>query len=216
MTVVTDRAPDEAATALLALHGVRLLGYADHAAIAALAYLDPTEVRELLLDGEAHGWVRRTTFGGNSGWSITDLGRLENERALAAELDRLGTRAEVEAAHDAFLPLNERLGQLMTRWQIRPTRHDASAANDHRDARYDDEVVRGLGRLLDDLRPVTAALTEGVPRFGIHQRRLDHAMTHARSLRKAWVDAPDRPSVNLAWIALHEDLLATLGIPRDG
>jgi hypothetical protein len=31
---------------------------------------------------------------------------------------------------------------------------------------------------------------------------------------RAWVDAPGRDSCHILWIQFHEDLLATLGIPR--
>jgi hypothetical protein len=31
---------------------------------------------------------------------------------------------------------------------------------------------------------------------------------------RAWVDAPDRDSCHILWIQFHEDLLATLGVPR--
>jgi hypothetical protein len=34
------------------------------------------------------------------------------------------------------------------------------------------------------------------------------------NLEKAWVDSPTLPSLNIVWIQLHEDLLATLNIPR--
>lgn len=199
---------------LLTLHGVRLLGFTTPQKIAALYALDPNEVSEHLLDAEAFGWARRTIFGGDQGWSLTDAGRARNEALLAAELDATGARESVVDAHTAFLPLNDRLGPLMTRWQLRPTAADPMAANDHRDAAHDDRVVRGLGRLVADLRPVTAQLTATLPRLGLHQRRLEDALLRVRSLENAWVDSPDLPSLNLVWIQLHEDLLATLGIPR--
>lgn len=49
--------------------------------------LDRTEVWENVLDFEAFEWVTRSEFAGNAGWSLTDSGRAENERRLAAELD---------------------------------------------------------------------------------------------------------------------------------
>ena len=79
-------------SALLALHGVRLLGYASSGEVAGRFGLDRAVTAEHLLDAEAHGWVRRTEFAGRSGWSITDRGRAENERQLALELDAAGAR----------------------------------------------------------------------------------------------------------------------------
>ena len=204
----------ESSVELLTLHGVRICGFPSVRQVATLYDLDPAEVEEYLLDAEAYGQARRTDFAGQCGWSLTERGREHDERLLARELDDSGGRAEVTAAHRAFLPLNHRLGELMTRWQIRPTPQDRAAPNDHRDAGYDDRVAAALGRLIEDLRPVTTAVTAVLPRFGVHQPRLDHALTQVQALRNAWVDSIEVPSVNLVWIQLHEDLLATLGIAR--
>lgn len=74
----------------LALHGPRVLGFGSAARVAARYRLDPDQVHEFLLDFEACGWVRHSSFAGSSGWSLTDSGRSENERRLAIELDRAG------------------------------------------------------------------------------------------------------------------------------
>ena len=74
----------------LALHGVRVLGFATPSRIADRYRLDLDAVQELLLDHEARGWISHLSFAGSSGWSLTDTGRSENERRLAAELDRAG------------------------------------------------------------------------------------------------------------------------------
>jgi hypothetical protein len=100
---------------LLALHGVRILGYATSGEVAARYRLDPGEAHEHLLDAEARGWVRSAAFAGRSGWSITDRGRCENERQLAEELEAVGARPVATEVHAAFLPLNRRFGTACTR-----------------------------------------------------------------------------------------------------
>jgi hypothetical protein len=40
------------------------------------------------------------------------------------------------------------------------------------------------------------------------------ALSKAETGQRAWVDAFDRDSCHMVWIQFHEDLLATLGIPR--
>ena len=72
----------------LALHGPRVLGFASASRIAARYGLDVDTVDEALRDFQARGWVRHTSFAGSSGWSLTDAGRIENEKRLAIELDR--------------------------------------------------------------------------------------------------------------------------------
>ena len=208
---MTGHQSDEAT---LALHGVRVLGYTSAAKVAALYELAADSTTEHLLDAEARGWVPQTSFGGADGWSMTESGRAHGERLLAEELDRAGSRGEVIEAHATFRPLNRELGELMTQWQVRPTREDALAPNDHRDAGYDDAVVRRLARLLDQTRPVTDQLAQALDRLSVHQPRIDHALKRIEKLENAWVDSPTLPSLNIVWIQLHEDLLATLNLPR--
>ncbi|GAA1173826.1 hypothetical protein GCM10009584_13720 [Ornithinimicrobium humiphilum] len=200
--------------ALLSVHGVRVLGHASAREVAALYDLDAAEVEEHLLDAEARGHVRRPAFVPSSRWSVTDLGREHGERLLAEELDGLGVREQVAEGHRRFVPLNRRLGPLMTRWQLRPTADDPLAANDHTDHRYDDRVLRELDRLAQVLGEVTAGLRTALPRLGVHQPRVDVAVASAVAGDLRWVDSPEVASVNLVWIQLHEDLLATLGLQR--
>jgi hypothetical protein len=198
----------------LALHGVRVLGFPTSARIAARFGLDREAVEEDLLDAEARGWVRTLTFGATSGWSLTDAGRTEGERRLSAELDRTGCRAAVTSVHARFLPLNRRFGVACTDWQVRPTRLDPMALNDHTDWRWDERVLRtlaSLGRAFRDLCDELAAL---LTRFDGYGDRFSSALREVEAGRRGWLDAPDRDSCSLLWIQFHEDLLATLGIPR--
>ncbi len=142
----------------LALHGVRVLGFPTSSRIAGRFGLSPGAVQEALLDFEARGWVRQLSFAGQSGWSLTDAGRAENERRLAAELDRAGARDAVTRAHATFVPLNRRFGAACTDWQIRPTQFDSMAFNDHADWRWDDRVLRTLASVATTFRLLCAQL----------------------------------------------------------
>jgi hypothetical protein len=193
--VVHRSTPDD-----LALHGVRVLGFATAARVAARYGLDAGSVEELLRDFEASGWVRHSSFAGTSGWSVTDGGRAENEQRLAAELDRIGARDTFVAAHQAFLPLNEQLGKACTDWQVRPTRFDPLAFNDHTDWRWDERVLRILAVIDDAFRAVCDRLTACLARFDGYADLYSSARRLADAGQRAWVDA--------------HDLLATLGIPR--
>ena len=198
----------------LALHGVRVLGFPTASRVAARYGLPPDMVGEALLDFEARGWIRQLSFGGSSGWSLTGAGRAENARRLAAELGRAAARDTVARAHAAFLPLNRRFGAACTDWQIRPTRLDPMAFNDHTDWGWDERVLRTLGSVAASFRLLCAQLTEGLARFGGYADRYSSALGQVDRGHRAWVDAPDRDSCHMLWIQFHEDLLATLGIPR--
>ena len=199
---------------LLTLHGVRVLGSPAADTLARRFRLDADEVREALLDAQAFGWVTRYDFFGDITWSLTDAGRVHEERLLAAELDAAGARDVVIAAHADFLPLNRLHGQACTDWQLRPTSWDPAARNDHSDLRWDTAALNGLERADAGLTEICGRLTAVLTRFDGYAEAHHGALQHVRHGDGAWLDGTDRASCQLVWIGFHEDLLATLGIPR--
>ena len=206
--------PHVSAPGDLALHGVRVLGFATSSRVAGRYGLDAGATGESLLDFEARGWVRQLSFAGSSGWSLTDAGRAEDEKRLAAELDLAGARDIVTGAHQTFLPLNRRLGAACTDWQIRPAPGDPMAFNDHTDWRWDERVLRTLTWLEGPFGRLGDQLAGCLERFGGYRDRYSSALARAMTGQKAWVDGHDRDSCHTVWIQFHEDLLATLGLPR--
>jgi hypothetical protein len=199
---------------LLVLHSVRIQGMADDDAVAVRFGLDRADTRELLLDDEAYGWVRRAAFGGTAGWSLTDRGRAEDDRRLAEELADADVRGAVERAHEAFGPLNARLLQACTDWQLLPGQDDRLAPNTHTDPEWDSRVLDELGALRDELRPLVASLASVLARFEGYDTRFAAALDRARAGQGEWVAGTGLSSCHTVWMELHEDLLSTLGIPR--
>jgi hypothetical protein len=119
----------------------------------------------MLLNFEARGWVRHTGFAGSAGWSVTDTGRIENERRLAIELERAGARDIVTRVHAQFIPLNRRLGTACTNWQIRPTAADPMVFNDHTDWAWDERILQALASLDRAFRHSCGRLAEYLQRF---------------------------------------------------
>lgn len=198
---------------MLALHGVRVLGGPSVEAIARRFDLPAAAVHEHLLDAQAMGWVSRHDFFGET-WSLTGPGRRVEEAMLAGELAATGTADLVRQAHQAFLPLNTRHGRACTDWQITPTRADPLAANDHTDPVRDDRVLEVLEDIDRQFAGIVAGLSAALSRFDGYGQAHRSALARARAGRAGWIDAPDRASCQLVWIQFHEDLLATLGIPR--
>lgn len=206
--------PHESSVDDLALHGVRILGFASSGRVAARFGVPAEEVDDLLLDHEARGWVARSSFAGRSGWAITPSGREENERRLAAELSAAAARPVVAAAYQTFLPLNLRLTRAVTDWQIRPDRLDPMAANDHGDFAWDQRVLRSLTTIGGELRLVVGPVALLLRRFEGYADRYAAALLRVEHGQPRWLDAPDLDSVHTVWMQLHEDLIATLGILR--
>lgn len=199
---------------LLTLHGVRVLGFADTAAVARRFDLDAATTGEHLLDAEANRWLTRTAFAGTAGWSLTDRGRKENERQLAAELARTGQADDVRGAYDMFVPLNGVVLRACTDWQLRPEPGNRLAPNDHTDPTWDDAVLTTLHGVNDALGPLVGRLAAVLARFRGYDTRFHAALTRARAGDTAWVDRTDIDSCHRVWFELHEDLVATLGVDR--
>jgi hypothetical protein len=199
---------------LLVLHGVRLTGVADEVGVAGRFGLERGVTAELLLDFQAFGWIGWSEFAGSGGWSLTDAGRVENERQLADELDQAGGREVVQGVYEEFLPLNERLQRICTDWQIRPTATDALAFNDHSDPDWDRRVVDELSALAQTLHTVSARIGAVLDRLQGYDTRFAAALDRVRAGDGAWVDRTGADSCHTIWFELHEDLIATLGLTR--
>ena len=202
---------------LLVLHAVRVLGTGDDRAVAARYGLDAAEVHEELLDLEAFGLVTWAEFAGTGGWSLTERGRAEDGRRLAAELAAVPRApAVVREVLAGFDPLNARLRQACTDWQLRPVAGGRLAVNDHDDAAWDGRVLDELGAVVDGVAPLLAGLVAVLARFEGYDARLDDALAAARAGDGSRVAGLGAASVHGVWMELHEDLLATAGVPRGG
>jgi hypothetical protein len=199
---------------LLTLHAVRIKGMTDSYAISRRFALDRGMVQALLLDYEAYGWVQHVEFADVSGWALTNAGRDEDNRRLAAELEAAQAREAVVRSHAAFVPLNTRFLEAMTKWQVRPTPWDSMAAHDHSDWRWDERVLESLSSLLRKLRPIGEQLAEALTRFVGYPDRFAAAVDRVNQGQRTYVDEPKIDSCHTVWFELHEDLLSTLGLER--
>ena len=191
---------------VLVLQAVRTLGYGDTARIAVRVGLPEDEVREHLLDAQAHGWAAYSSYAGEGGWSLTEAGRAQGERLLAAELDDAGARAAVAEVYQDFLPLNEVVAAACTAWQLaemgigEPTMTLA-------------ETIATLQGPANALARVEERLISHLHRFAGYHHRFTTALTKAGD-EPAWITGTDRDSCHRVWFELHEDLIATLGLVR--
>jgi hypothetical protein len=199
---------------LLVLHAVRLIGFADSDAVVARAGTGADATLRALHAAEREGWVRHFAFADLGGWSLTDAGKVENERQLALERKHADPENTIAAVYRDFLPLNTRLVRAVTDWQIRPSDTDQFAPNDHGDGVWDGRVLAELRALGAELAPVAERLSAVLTRFEGYTDRYEAARHRAVSGQPHWIDKTDVDSCHRVWFQLHEDLLATLGIDR--
>jgi hypothetical protein len=202
--------PPATDTGLLVLHALRCVGTAGLARVAAATGLGESDVESELIDHAVAGLVTRIAAFGV--WSLTDTGRVVDAERITDELESAGARTAVTAAFDGFLVLNPELLDLCTAWQLRSI-DGVMIANDHSDPSYDARVLDRFAEFDQRAAVVGAELSSALPRFGRYRARLTEALDRATAGELAYV-ADSTASYHVVWAELHEDLLATLGIPR--
>jgi len=203
--------PHRTSTDLMVLHALRCIGFAGPARVAAATGLTESDAESELIDLAVAGLVTHTS-GEFGGWGLTEAGRTVDAARIAEELDGSGTRSAVSKAYDEFLPLNQDLLYLCTAWQLR-TIDGVVTPNDHRDEDYDGRVLDRFAEFDQRADPICADLSGALARFSLYRVRLADALTRARSGALDYV-ADNLESYHTVWFQLHEDLLATLGLPR--
>ncbi|MBB2942496.1 hypothetical protein FB565_002209 [Actinoplanes lutulentus] len=194
------------------LHTLRCIGYAELPRVSRITGLTEPDAESELIDLAVAGLVTRTKGELGGGWGLTEPGRAEDARRTAAELEDTGARPAVTEAYQRFLVLNPELLDLCSAWQMRVVEGFAEV-NDHTDKDYDARVLARFADLDRRADPVCAELTEALPRFGGYRIRLTAALDRVHAGDREYL-ADGLESYHAVWFQLHEDLLATLGIPR--
>jgi hypothetical protein len=203
--------PDRATLSLL--HSIRLGGVAPVPELSRRSGLSLDVVSDGIEALRLAGWARFVD-GALEGWMLTAAGRAEGERLLAAELEAVGHRERVALAHEEFVPLNTRLLQVCTDWQVIRV-EGVEVPNDHADEARDIRVLERLAVLHIEARPVVRRLAGALERFGEYEQRLQQALDRTLAGSTEWFTRPGIDSYHTVWFELHEDLLATLGLSRN-
>lgn len=177
------------------LHALRCMGFTVTARLAAATGLDESTVESELIDLAVAGLVTHTP-GEFGGWGLTDAGRAEDAATAAAEL--AAAPDVLTAAYEDFLVLNPELLDLCTAWQTRTA---------------GDVVLDLFTDFHTRADAVLAGLSATLPRFDRYRARLSAALDRAVA-GETWFLTDDLEAYHTVWFQLHEDLLATLGIPR--
>jgi pyruvate,orthophosphate dikinase len=162
--------------------------------------------------------VDRLTEEGLLGRAAGSLLLTEAGTARAEELHR-ATReawgdAAATAALDAFLPLDQRMKDTVTAWQMRDVDGE-QVINDHADAEYDGAVLARLAQLHEDTAAWLRLLGDAVRRFPTYLARFERAMAAVLDGDTRFVASPRVDSYHSVWFELHEDLIRLAGRTRE-
>jgi len=146
------------------------------------------------------------------GWTLTEAGRGRADALLEADRGAVGA-ALVEDALDGFQPLDTRLKQAVTDWQLRLVNGEL-APNDHGDADWDADVLARLANLGAALAPWLAELCRALPRLERYRDRFDRALEAAQGGDGRYVASPRVDSIHGVWFELHEELIRLAGRTR--
>jgi predicted ArsR family transcriptional regulator len=197
---------------MLVLHGVRLKGFADAAAVAEAVGIAEADAKPEL-DRLVDEGLASYRDGRISGFLLTPDGRALHARLLTEELEATGARGAIQDAYNRFLAINRDLLSICTAWQLRDVDGE-SVINDHADPAHDASVIAQLEELHAKVAPICADLGAALGRFAGYGPRLAEALAKVRAGDVDWFTKPMIASYHTVWFELHEDLLATLGIER--
>ena len=109
-----------------------------------------------------------------------------------------------------FLPVNRRLRDLCTAWQVRPD----GTANDHSDDGYDADIRDRLDDIDEAVGPLIKRFAEDLPRVAVYRPRLTGALEKFDDGDDSWLASPIIDSYHTVWMHLHQELLLTIGMSR--
>jgi hypothetical protein len=119
-------------------------------------------------------------------------------------------RDKVQRSFHAFLPVNRRLRELCTAWQVRPD----GSVNDHLDPGYDADVRDRLEDIHQSVVPLLRRFAEQLPRMKDYEAEFQNALVKLDDGDNAWFASPILDSYHTVWMHLHQDLILTLGLTR--
>jgi pyruvate,orthophosphate dikinase len=144
---------------------------------------------------------------------LTDAGKARADALMDADRQAWGTE-RAEAALDAFLPLDARMKETVTAWQMREV-DGSMVPNDHSDEDYDRGVLADFAALHEEAAAWLATLTDGLARLEQYRTRLLRAADQVAGGDHAYIASPRVDSYHNVWFELHEDLILLAGRTRE-
>jgi pyruvate,orthophosphate dikinase len=197
------------------IHALLVKGLAGAAALAEILFTSPDALDPELDRLVAEGLVG--TFGGEGAlaamFQLTEDGKSVGARRIATDRQHWGRENAVRALDD-LLPLDLRMKEILTGWQLRDV-DGQQVVNDHADAAHDAAVLDGFRRLHQDASAWLRSLVDGLPRLRLYLTRLDRAAQAVDAGDFDYLASPRLDSYHSVWFELHEDLILLAGRTRE-
>jgi pyruvate, orthophosphate dikinase len=144
---------------------------------------------------------------------LTAEGKALGSEIMAADRDAWGVD-NASGALDAFLPLDHRVKEIVTAWQMSEV-DGAPVLNDHSDEAYDAVVLERFAALHQDAAAWLEGLFVGLPRLADYSSRLNIAASMVAEGDHRYIASPRLDSYHNVWFELHEDLIHLSGRTRE-
>jgi pyruvate,orthophosphate dikinase len=146
-------------------------------------------------------------------YQLSVTGKAVGRELIATDGDEWEAE-NADAALDAFLPIDHRMKEIVTAWQMLEV-DGKPVMNDHTDAEYDAAVLADFQALTSEADALMKSLCDGLPRLGAYRQRLSLASRLTAEGDHLYIASPRVDSYHTVWFELHEDLILLAGRTRE-
>ncbi len=175
----------------------------------AQAFFSTPEMIGEILDAIAADGLAELTGGM---FTLTEDGKTVGGEMIATDREQWGAK-NADAALEALLPLDQRMKDVVTGWQMREFK-GAQILNDHADSEHDAAVLSSFASLAEAASGWLDSLKSGLPRLGAYAARLERAAKQVADGDFDYIASPRVDSYHNIWFELHEDLILLAGRNR--
>lgn len=212
-TAPAQEAGSAALTQDAVVHTLLIKGSATGPDLATILFADQAEL-DTVIGGLVDAGLVAT--GGSDAlagmYQLTEAGKVAGTEHLESDREIWGEDNAGKALDD-LLPLDARMKEIVTAWQIREI-EGKQTLNDHSDAAYDESVLADFAELHADAVAWLESLAAGLPRLEAYVARLNRAAQRVADGDPAYLASPRFDSFHNAWFELHEDLIQLAGRTR--
>ncbi len=199
-----DRRPGD-----MAVRALMIKGFATPDGLAPALLKTEEETAAILDRMTADGLTELT----GAMFQLTADGKAVGTEMIAADREDWGVENASKALDD-FLPIDGRMKETVTAWQMREVDGEP-VLNDHSDAAYDGSVLVEFASVHQDAEAWLRPLGDGLSRLGHYLERLERAAGLVADGDNAYIASPRVDSYHSIWFELHEDLILLAGRTRE-